>query len=128
MDDVCAEASGLVAFDRHVERAAEGISAVAAGLSIRAAEPGRIRLDLGFSDDASVFVNGELVYTGKYGFSHNFPRRQGLITLEQASLRLPVRAGENRLIVVVSETYGGWGVMGRIPERQGVEVSPLSGP
>lgn len=43
-------------------------------------------LDLGFSDNAAVFLDGRLLYEGLLGFSHNFPRRQGLVTLDKASV------------------------------------------
>jgi hypothetical protein len=106
------EPSGLLPLDRDMPRPDEGVATVLAGLRIDADSDRVARLDLGFSDDASVFLNGRLLYAGKYGFSHNFPRRQGLITLDQAALYLPLERGANELVVAVSEVYGGWGIMG----------------
>lgn len=125
---VRAEPSGLVPLERHVERPEEGIPAVAAGLVITADAPRRVRLDLGYSDDATVFVDGEPVYSGRHGFSTNFPRRQGLVTLDQASIHLSIEAGETEVVMVVSEVFGGWGVVGRIADREGLEVRPLVEP
>lgn len=123
-----AEPSGLVALDRHRPRPDGEPSSVLTGLRLRADAARTVRLDLGFSDDASVFLDGRLLYAGRHGFSHNFPRRQGLVTLDQASLYLPLAAGEHELIVAVSEDYGGWGLVGRIGERAGLEVEPLRSP
>ncbi|MFW6088995.1 MAG: hypothetical protein ACODAB_04525, partial [Gemmatimonadota bacterium] len=67
------------------------------------------------------------LYSGRYSFSTNFPRRQGLISLDQASLYLPLAPGENVLMVVVSDAFGGWGLMGRIDDRAGLRVAPWKG-
>lgn len=122
---VGSEPSGLLPFDRHAERPEGGTAAVLAGFRLRSEGERVVPIDLGFSDDASVFLNGRLVYSGKYGYSHNFPRRQGLITLDQATLYLPLRDGANDLVVAVSEIFGGWGVMARIADREGLSLEPL---
>lgn len=121
------EPSGLLPLDRHLERPREGPAAVLAGLELRASAPHTVPLELGYSDDVSVFLNGRLLFSGRFGYSNNFPRRQGLITPDQASVYLPLEAGENRLVVAVSEIFGGWGLMGRIPDREGLQVRPLGG-
>lgn len=121
------EPSGLLPLDRDMPRPDEGVATVLAGLRIEAGSDRVARLDLGFSDDASVFLNGRLVYSGKHGFSPNFPRRQGLITLDQAALYLPLERGANELVVAVSEIYGGWGIMGRIEDREGLTIEPRRG-
>lgn len=120
-----AEPSGLLPLDRDLIRPGEGVPAVLVGLRIHAESERTLRLDVGFSDDLSAFLDGQLIYSGRNGFSTNFPRRQGLITLDQASLHLPLHAGENLLILAVSEVYGGWGVMGRIEDREGLTIEPL---
>jgi hypothetical protein len=124
---ITADGDGLVPLDRYVERPDGGTPAVLARLRIHSDAERTIRLDLGFSDNASVFLDGRLLYSGRYGFSPNFPRRQGLITLDQAAVYLPLTRGDHDLIVAVGETYGGWGVMGRIRDRAGLEVRPGSG-
>lgn len=124
-----AEPSGLLPLDRHLERVDGGDgTGVLAGLRLRSDRERTVALDLGFSDNATVFLNGRPVVTGRFAFSHNFPRRQGLLTPDQATVHLPLRAGANDLVVAVSETaFGGWGLLGRIAERDGLEVVPLTG-
>ncbi len=80
------------------------------------------RLNLGFSDAVSVFLNGRLLISDDDSYSYNFPRRQGLIGLDQATVHLPLEEGDNELVVVVSDRFGGWGLMGQIEDRQGIEV------
>jgi hypothetical protein len=117
------EPDGLVVLGKQV-KLPQGSRAVAgaAALTLRSARAGVRRLDLGFSDAASVFLNGQIVYSGDFRYSQNFPRQEGLITLDQASLYLPLREGDNELVVVVRQIFGGWGLIGRIEEREGLEI------
>jgi hypothetical protein len=117
------EPDGLVVFGRQATRPPRTRDfAVAAGLTLRAARAGVRRLDLGFSDAVSVFLNGQILYSGDFRYSQNFPRQDGLITLDQASLYLPLRQGDNDLLLVVRQIFGGWGVIGRIEDREGLEI------
>jgi hypothetical protein len=101
-------------------RASRGAAAVAR-VRIVAERAGVRRLDLGFSDAATVFLNGvPLVYRDD---SYDYPRRRdGLIMLGQAVVYLPLRAGANDLAVLVADRFGGWGLMGRLPDARGVRV------
>jgi hypothetical protein len=118
-------ATGVLELDRHVDRVPKAVSYALAGVRIRSDAARTIRLRLGFSDDASVFLNGRLLTSFRNAFSTNFPRRQGLLLPEQASVYLPLREGENQLVVAVSEIFGGWGLYGRISDRTGLTVVPL---
>ena len=80
--------------------------------------------DLGFSDTATVFLNDQPVYHGDDHFSVDEPRREGLMHYGQATLFLPLRAGTNELVVVVSDRFGGWGLMGRFSDARGLSVEP----
>lgn len=107
--------TGLLVFDRVVAwpDGQRRVTALAR-TRLRAASPRVAQFQLGFSDDASVFLNGRLVYAGVNGYSYNFPRRDGVITIDQATLFLPLAEGDNELVVAVSDSFGGWGLMGRI--------------
>ena len=81
------------------------------------------RLDLGFSDRATVFLNGSPIFFRDD--SYDFPaRRDGLISLNQARVFLPLRAGANDISIVVTDRFGGWGIMGRFPDTTGIRVEP----
>lgn len=124
-ETVEAEPSGLVPLDLHRERPERGVAAVLAGLELTTSGPRTVRLDLGYSDDVSVFLNGRLLFSARDEYSNNFPRRQGLITPDQASLYLPLQGGSNRVVLAVSEVFGGWGLMGRIEDREDLRIRPL---
>lgn len=80
-------------------------------------------LDLGFSDRATLFLNGSPIFfrDDSYDFA---VRRDGLISLNQARVFLPLRAGANEISVVVTDRFGGWAIMGRLPDTSGVRISP----
>jgi len=49
---------------------------------------------------------------------------QYLITLDEHTVYLPLDAGDNELVLAVSDVFGGWGFMGQFPERAGLTVRP----
>lgn len=98
--------------------------ATVASFRVRAEQAGVKRLRLGFSDEVSAFLNGQIVYSGDQRYSFNFPRQEGLIHLDQASLYLPLRQGDNEISLVISEVFGGWGVMAQFEDASGLLIEP----
>ena len=95
-----------------------------ARLRVRAAAAAVRAFDLGFSDRVTVFLNGRPVFSGNAAYSFDRPRRDGVIGYDQARVWLPLAAGANELTVVVSDGFGGWGLMGRFPDPEGLEWEP----
>jgi hypothetical protein len=96
---------------------------VVARVRLTSAAAQLVRLDLGFSDVATVFLNGQPLFHGDQSYSF-LGRRDGLIGFDQATVYLPLRAGQNELAVFVADGFGGWGVMGRVVGASGVRVAP----
>lgn len=121
---VDAEPSGLVMLHRSVRLPTPETRDVAAvaRLRVRAAAAGVWRLDLGFSDVATVFLNGRPIFQADARYSYDGPRQEGLVHYGQASVFLPLDAGWNQLSVLVSDGFGGWGLMGRFPDAAGLEL------
>lgn len=118
-----AGAGGLLELHRFVRLPPGGRqTAAVARVRIRAALAGSRRLDLGYSDRVTVFLNGKPLYQGDAAYSFDAPRREGLIGYDQASVFLPLDAGENELAVLVSDGFGGWGLMGRFADPAGLTV------
>jgi sugar lactone lactonase YvrE len=59
-----------------------------------------------------VFLNGKLLFTGNSAYRSRSPSFTGIVGLNDA-LHLPLRKGENELMLLVGETFGGWGFMCR---------------
>jgi hypothetical protein len=114
---------GLVNLHQHV-RVPPGsrVSAAVARVRVRAERTGVYPLDVGFSDAATVFVNGTPVFHGDDSYSFDRPRRDGLIGFDQARVYLPLKAGDNDVAIVVTDTFGGWGIMGRFADAAGLSV------
>jgi len=96
--------------------------AAAARITVQASQATTRSFNFGYSDEVSVFLNGRLLYSADDRYSFDAPRREGLIGLDMGTLYLPLQAGANDLVLVVSDSFGGWGVMGQLPDRQGLRV------
>lgn len=123
------EPDGFVELHRHLklpQLTGQGYAGVVAKFRVEAQSAGQRRFDLGFSDRATVFVNGKPVFTrdDSYDFAN---RRDGLISFDQASVYLPLNAGSNEIAVVVADRFGGWGIMGRFPDMTGLRIQPAAG-
>ena len=130
---VDAEAGGLVALHRHVKLPETGSgspagprprAAVVARVNVRASRPALHAFDLGFSDEATVFLNGRPLFRADQSYSFDAPRREGLVGYDQARLWLPLEAGDNELAVLVSDGFGGWAIMGRFVEPGDLRIEP----
>jgi hypothetical protein len=116
--------AGLVVLGRHIPVSpGSGRPTVLAKLTIDAERDMTSQFNFGYSDYVSVFLNGRLLFSGDHSYRFNLPRRQGLITVDQASLYLPLQRGSNELVLSIGEVFGGWGVMGRFPDAEGIAIS-----
>lgn len=117
--------SGLVVIGSQV-RIPDGLKryGTVAAFRVRAAQSGVRRLRLGFSDEVSVFLNGQLLFSGDQRYIFNFPRQEGLIHLDQASLYLPLKQGDNEIRLAISEVFGGWGVVAQFEDPSGLTFEP----
>jgi hypothetical protein len=114
--------SGLVEMHRHVKLPeAKGPLTAAARVTVAAAAAGARAFDLGYSDRATVFLNGQPVFSGDQSYSFA-GRREGLIGYDQARLYLPLKAGDNELVVLLVDSFGGMGLMGRFADLSGLTV------
>ncbi len=74
------------------------------------------RLDLGYSDDVSVFLNGEILYRGRSAQGFRDPGFLGIVNLGNDAVYLPLKKGSNQLLLAVSELGGGWGFICRLQD------------
>jgi hypothetical protein len=116
------EPSGLLLLFRHVARPAPGRATVYARLTLSTTRAQRAPLQLGYSDEVTVFIDGEPLFYADDSYSFDQPRRDGLIGLDQATVFLPLKPGDNELVLAVTDVFGGWGLMGKLDAKD-VEVS-----
>jgi hypothetical protein len=96
----------------------DGRNTVLARATVHEPETRTRRLALGFSDRATVFLNGRAVFRGDDAYRTRDHRFLGSIGYWY-TLHLPLESGDNDLVVAVSEEFGGWGVQARWVDDRG---------
>ena len=108
---VACEESGLVNLNR-VFRAKPQEGRFTAFLRTMIASAGAKRMPagIGYSDDVTVFVNGEVVYSGVNGWESRAPGFASFVDPRFERVWLPLRAGVNEIILAVTDDQlFGWG-------------------
>ena len=130
--DVTAEAPGIVPINRYREsphprvsfandftRRLEpqpGMKVVYARTNISAERDQVRKLSIGYSDDVSVFLNGQILYRGRSAQNFRDPAFLGIVDPENDAVYLPLKKGSNELVLAVSELGGGWGFICRLAD------------
>ena len=107
-----AEASGVVNLSQHVARTGSAPDAVFARTTIPSAGAALRPLDIGYSDHATVYLNGVPVFTGRSAYRERDTSFLGIMGPFD-TVYLPLVEGDNQLVVRVSEVFGGWGLLAR---------------
>jgi len=74
------------------------------------------KLEIGYSDDVSVFLNGAILWRGRSAQAFRDPRFLGIVNPENDTVYLPLKKGRNELMLAVSELGGGWGFVCRLAD------------
>jgi hypothetical protein len=74
------------------------------------------KLYIGYSDDVSVFLNGQILYRGRSAQGFRDPGFLGIVNPENDAVYLPLKKGRNELMLAVSELGGGWGFICRLTD------------
>ncbi len=104
------EPGGLVDVARLYGRTGSEPDCIIARTSMHSEGAGVREVRLGYSDAVSVFFNGELVFSGNSSYRSRDPSFLGIVGLFDA-IHVPFRGGENELLLMVLESFGGWGFM-----------------
>jgi hypothetical protein len=76
------------------------------------------KLYIGYSDDVSVFLNGQILFRGRSAQSFRDPGFLGIVNPENDAVYLPLKKGSNELMLAVSELGGGWGFICRLADLE----------
>lgn len=79
------------------------------------------RLYYGLSDRGVVFLNNQIVAGSQNNYGSQDYRFLGTIGFSD-EVYLHLKKGRNELWIAVSENFGGWGVMARIENREGIRI------
>jgi hypothetical protein len=78
------------------------------------------RLSFGYSDEVCVFLNGRILFSGRSAFRFRDPGFMGVVDVENDAVYLPLRRGENEIVMAVAEYFGGWGLIARFDDPSGL--------
>ena len=110
---VSAEPSGLVDIARFAAfNGAEPESVLARTVVRSDGRKQALKIDFGYSDALSIFLNGALVFAADSSYRLRDSSFLGIVGYFD-SVALPLRKGANELLFVVTEGFGGWGFMCR---------------
>ena len=76
------------------------------------------KLYIGYSDDVSVFLNGQILFRGRSAQNFRDPGFLGIVSADNDAVYLPLKKGANELLLAVSELGGGWGFVCRLADLE----------
>jgi hypothetical protein len=78
------------------------------------------KMSFGYSDEATVFLNANPVFTGKSAFRFRDPGFLGIMDVENDAVYLNLKKGRNEIVLGLADYFGGWGFICRIDDMQGI--------
>jgi hypothetical protein len=83
------------------------------------------KVDIGWTRELWVFLNGKLVYADRNLWEQEGARKfpDGRCSLENGALTLPLEAGDNEVAVAIANNFFGWGLMLRLADPEGVHLA-----
>ncbi|MGH9746799.1 MAG: hypothetical protein ACRD59_11900 [Candidatus Acidiferrales bacterium] len=107
----------IVSFERDFSKRLEaqpGMMFVYARTTIESDRDQVKKLNIGYSDDVSVFLNDQILFRGRSAQNFRDPDFLGIMNVEDDAVYLPLKKGSNELMLAVSELGGGWGFICRL--------------
>jgi hypothetical protein len=78
-------------------------------------------LQFGFSDEVWVFINGQILYVDKNYFGTPEQKEpRGRCTIENSILKLPLKQGDNTILIALANYFYGWGIIARLDSTDGL--------
>ena len=106
------EPSGLIDVARYHPRSGREPDVAFARKIIDSDKERILKLGFGYSDYVNIFFNGRLIFTGGSAYRQRDPSFLGIVGLFDM-VHLPLEKGPNELLLMVVESFGGWGFMGQ---------------
>lgn len=116
------DTNGVVNLTRYLGSPGEEGMTALAEVEIWSEREQRKKLKFGYSDNITVYLNELPLFSGINGYSSRYPRYLGTVTADFDAVYLPLRKGSNRLMLAVSEVWGGWGFVCWLEDTDGIEV------
>lgn len=83
----------------------------------------KCQLRLGFSDEVWMLINGHWLYVDKNYYAQPIAKDpDGRLSIENATIVLPLQAGDNELLIGVGNNFYGWGIAARLDDLHGISL------
>jgi len=80
-------------------------------------------LHFGFSDEVWVLINESPLYVDKNLYNTPMAKQpDGRCSIENTSFKVPLQAGDNQLMVGVTNFFYGWGIVARFDDLDGIRL------
>ena len=109
---VTCESNGLVDISRYYGRTGREYDCVLAKATIHSDKEKVMQLQFGYSDLVTLFLNGKQMFYGSSIYQGRDPSFLGIIGYNDA-VYLPLKKGDNELMMWIFEAFGGWGFMAK---------------
>jgi len=117
-EPITAERRGLINLTRKFG-GSDGHRLVWLKTTINVATAQKRKMQLGFSDEVWVLLNGQLLYIDKNWYLHPIRKEpDGRCTIDNASFMVPLKAGDNTLMIGVGNDFYGWGLIARLNQEE----------
>lgn len=81
------------------------------------------KLYFGYSDKIRIYLNTENIFTGDNSFHESeIYEDRGYVVDKHQMIELPLKKGENELILEISEKMFGWGFITQLENLKGIEI------
>ncbi|HVU95225.1 MAG TPA: hypothetical protein VHE34_08380 [Puia sp.] len=91
--------------------------------TIQAREAKMVQLRLGFLDDVAVFVNDRLIKVDKNNFGFPVVKvPNGRLSIENSTVELPLKAGDNVVMLALGGNFFSWGIVARLDDMDGLVI------
>jgi len=125
---IAAERNGLLNLSREYGRPVTAPDQALAWLKTTIASDKKQtkKVDIGWTREVWIFVNGKLVYADKNSFDSDPARKfpDGRCSFDNSAFMLPLEAGDNEVAVALANNFFGWGLMLRLEDPEGIRLPP----
>lgn len=84
----------------------------------------KITMSLGFSDDVWVYANRSPVFADKNDYRSAMRKKpDGRLSTENAHFEIPLKEGDNELLIGLANDFFGWGIIALLEDVEGLTIS-----
>jgi sugar lactone lactonase YvrE len=105
---VKSQSSGIVDLARYYGRRGADADCIWARTVLVSEKDEIKKLAFGYSDDICIFLNGKLLFNGNSAYQGRDPSFLGIVGTNDV-IYLQLKKGNNELLILITESFGGWG-------------------